>query len=431
MKTRDFVYLFPFRQVPFPDLLADDAVDDLEEALGAEARLVLAAVDLAGRYAVRLPVGAVVAAVEHQRLEVVQRVRETGFRAAPVFEFIEHRDELRLLVVGQQGVDALLGGVLARLLRLQALRVVGVRVAGVDFHDVVDQAHHHDLRHVHVFVGILPQQPGHDGHVPGVLGVVLRPAVAGQVRLPEDAFLLVDFQNEIQLPFQSFVHISLSISMFDTVCEQLPEIVDDEFGVLRLQLGAVLVAPGDAADAATGRAAHLQVEDGVADDQRLVRPGAEALQGQEGDVRGGFGMGDVFVGDDGREMGPDAEDLQQGIQRIVAARGAEGQREAARLQGGERFVRAGIERRARDGDVVEQAPVGGACLLDALRWRVGALGEALGERESDDGTDPFRGGCGKAQLPQGSQAALYDAFSRVGQRAVEVKKDIADHGLQK
>ena len=77
------------------------------------------------------------------------------------------------------------------------------------------------------------------------------------------------------------------------------ETVDDPVRGGGLQGLAVLVTPGNAAGATTCGAAHLQVEDGVADDQCFFRPRAHALQGQEGDVRCGFGMGDIFVGDDG------------------------------------------------------------------------------------------------------------------------------------
>ncbi len=187
------------RQDAFGDVLVNDALGELAEALGAQAVAALAAAHLRRLDAVRLPVRAPVGVVEQQRLEVVHHVREAGFRRAPRLELVEERRQLRALVLRQQRIDALLGGLLARLLRLQARRVISIRVARVNLHDVVDQAHHHHPRDVHGFVGVFAQQPRHRGHVPGVLRVVLGPPAARQVRLPEDILLLVDLEDEAQL----------------------------------------------------------------------------------------------------------------------------------------------------------------------------------------------------------------------------------------
>ena len=122
-------------------------------------------------------------------------------------KFIEKRGKRLLLVIRQQRIDALLCGLLACLLGRKPLFIVGVGVAGVDLHDIMDQAHQHDLRHVHPLVRVFLQKICHNGHMPGVLRVVFAAAMPREMGLAEHILLLVDLQNKVQLAFQPFVHV--------------------------------------------------------------------------------------------------------------------------------------------------------------------------------------------------------------------------------
>jgi hypothetical protein len=64
------------------------------------------------------------------------------------------------------------------------LLVVGVRIARVNLYQVVDQQHLDRPQHVHLrIMGVLQEQHGRDGNVPGVLGVVFVTGLIQQPRL--------------------------------------------------------------------------------------------------------------------------------------------------------------------------------------------------------------------------------------------------------
>lgn len=106
-------------EIPGFDMFLDDAVGHREELLGAGLGAGLSLVDLRGGDVVFLPVPAVVAVVQEQRLQVVHRVGELGLCRLCGFKLIEQRDQLRFLLRRKEGEDAFLGLVFALLLRFR------------------------------------------------------------------------------------------------------------------------------------------------------------------------------------------------------------------------------------------------------------------------------------------------------------------------
>ena len=95
------------------------------------------------------------------------------------FKFVKDGGEFFLLILGKKGVDSLLRRLFSRLLGLLGFLIVGVGISGVDLHHIMDEAHQHDFCDVHLFIGVLLKEIGHDGHVPGVFGVIFTAAVPG------------------------------------------------------------------------------------------------------------------------------------------------------------------------------------------------------------------------------------------------------------
>ena len=120
-------------------------------------------------------------------------------------ELLEECPELIALIRRQQCEDTVRRLLLTLPLRLQPLLVVGVDVARVDLHDIMDQAHHHDMRDVDLGVAVLAKQVRHDGHVPRMLRIALATPVIRQMRLPVDFLLLIDLQDELPLLLETFL----------------------------------------------------------------------------------------------------------------------------------------------------------------------------------------------------------------------------------
>ena len=130
----------------------------------------------------------------------------------------------------QQGKNPLFGSFLPGFLGLQSFRIIGIGIPGVNLHDIMNKAHDHDFSDIDRFIGILPQQVGHDGHMPGVLGVVFIPSVSGQMGLPEDVLFLIDLQGKCHLLFQTFLHIVPCL--FPVIIERLT--ISHEYTTLSL-----------------------------------------------------------------------------------------------------------------------------------------------------------------------------------------------------
>ena len=116
-----------------------------------------------------------------------------------LLKLLEQSPKILCLIVRKECEDPVRRLLLPRMLGLLSLLIVGVRIPGIDLHDIVDQAHDHRVQHVDLLVGILREKIAHDRHVPGVLRIVLPPSVACQVCLPENVLFLVQFQYEIHL----------------------------------------------------------------------------------------------------------------------------------------------------------------------------------------------------------------------------------------
>ena len=82
--------------------------------------------------------------------------------------------------------------------------VVGKGIAGVDFHEVVDEHHLEHAEHVErLVVGVLGEGDDHQGKMPRVFGAVFRPAALGHVGLAENFLQLVGFDDEAHLAFEA------------------------------------------------------------------------------------------------------------------------------------------------------------------------------------------------------------------------------------
>ncbi len=90
--------------------------------------------------------------------------------------------------------------------------VVEISVSRVDFDDVVYEYHLHDSRYIHRLVRVLRKQNGHDRKMPAVLRRIFGPILVNQVGSPQDGFELVDFQNKLNLPFESVCVHSRSLA---------------------------------------------------------------------------------------------------------------------------------------------------------------------------------------------------------------------------
>ena len=200
-----FSFGVPLREDSSPDVLPDDPVRHLIQDLGPQPGSLLPSIDGCCSHPVLLPVASAVGIVQEQRLKIVHGVGVPGFRRSSLLKLVEKRSQLHFLIFRQNREYPLLCRVLPGLLGLQSFRIVGIGIPRVDLHQVMDQTHEHDPGNIHLLVGILPQQIGHDRHMPGVLRVVLPAPVTGEMRLPQHVLFLVDLQRKGQLFLQAFV----------------------------------------------------------------------------------------------------------------------------------------------------------------------------------------------------------------------------------
>ena len=143
--------------------------------------------------------------VEHHRLDVVHGMGKPRLRSLSFFKFLKQAFQILSLVFGEQSIQppGRLG--LPFLLVPFSLLIVGIGVAGIDLHDIMDQDHGNGFQNIDFFVGMFRHQNGHQRHMPGMFGIVFLPLSIGQPSLTEDLFLLVCLQCERKLLFQSLV----------------------------------------------------------------------------------------------------------------------------------------------------------------------------------------------------------------------------------
>ena len=130
------------------------------------------------------------------------------FRCLIRFELEPEIHQHFSLILRQQAVDALGRFVFSLVFCFVCLRVVRIRVACINLHEVVDQQHEHRSADVDFLTRIFLQQKCHHRHVPCVLRVVLLARIAADVRLAQDLFFFINLQNKIQLFFKTFaIHL--------------------------------------------------------------------------------------------------------------------------------------------------------------------------------------------------------------------------------
>ncbi|VTR67285.1 hypothetical protein DESC_60025 [Desulfosarcina cetonica] len=125
--------------------------------------------------AVALPHLSLGKGIVNQRLQAVEGVGEARLGGFTGFELIPQGTKCLGLVPGQQIEDAFGRGRFALGLVLVSDAVVAIGIAGIDLHQIVDQHHADHLQKIDrvIGLGVLTQHQGHQGQVPGVLGIVL------------------------------------------------------------------------------------------------------------------------------------------------------------------------------------------------------------------------------------------------------------------
>ena len=130
-------------------------------------------------------------------------MRELRFGRLVCFKLIKDLDQLFLLIGRKKGEDPLFCCFFSEFLCLQSFLIIRIGVTRIDLHDIMEQAHQHDLCDIDRLIGIFLQKICHYGHVPCMLCIVLVSSVSGQMRLPEDVFFFINFQGKCQLLFKT------------------------------------------------------------------------------------------------------------------------------------------------------------------------------------------------------------------------------------
>ena len=187
-----------------------DGSGDHSLSVGPEIGAALGDMGVAGENAVGgdavfFPRGAFGRAIQQHRVKAVHGGGEFSFGGLAGFKLIPERAELGGLTGRQEPQNAVSGEALARVLVSHVFRVVGERVAGVDFDEVVDDHHLERAEHVEVRdVGVLGEGDHQQTETPGVFGVVFGATADGVHRLPENIFELIDLDDEGDLARETF-----------------------------------------------------------------------------------------------------------------------------------------------------------------------------------------------------------------------------------
>ena len=92
-----------------------------------------------------LPALAVRRRIQHQRLDMIHPMGKFRLRRLAFLEFIPQRPEPLFLVFGEKPEDTVCRRHFTRPLGLLAFLVVGIGIARVDLHQIMDQKHRHRL----------------------------------------------------------------------------------------------------------------------------------------------------------------------------------------------------------------------------------------------------------------------------------------------
>ena len=160
--------------------------------------------DAVAGHAVFSPRGAFGQAIEQHGLEAIHGGGESSFRCGAFFKFVPECAEVRGLIVGEKTEDAIGGPRFALMLIGHAGGVVGKGVAGVDFHEVVDDHHFQDTQHIErLMIAVLGEDDDEQRQVPGVFGIVLLTTALCAECLAEYLLQFIDFGDETNLPGQA------------------------------------------------------------------------------------------------------------------------------------------------------------------------------------------------------------------------------------
>lgn len=147
--------------------------------------------------AVFSPTAALGAGVEKHRLKTVAGVSKFCFGCGAGFELVPERAEFAGLIDGEQTENAIGGAGFAVVLARHRGGVVGKGVAGVDFDEVVDEAHLQHAKHIEVRdIGVFGEDHDAEAKRPRVLGVIFGAAARNVDGLAEDFLQFITLSDE-------------------------------------------------------------------------------------------------------------------------------------------------------------------------------------------------------------------------------------------
>ena len=211
-------------------------------------------------------------------------------------------------------------------------------------------------------------------------------------------------------------------------CQELGEAVDEMVGTGGTEVGGRLVAVGDAAGETSSGGTHEDVVAGVTDHKGLLRSNSKGLQ----DDLHGFRMRLValhIVGADNHaEIILQLEGADEAVERGTGTAAADGQLQTTMVEG-----REGLEHLGEEGDnagmvvLVEDTAVDVGASLSHSVVDSQQGGEALLQRQTDDGLAFVVGARREMQRTDSALQTTDDKGLSVGQRAVEVEDDESCH----
>jgi riboflavin biosynthesis pyrimidine reductase len=152
------------------------------------------------RDVVRAPAAAAGMRVQDERLQPVEGVGISCLGGFGRLELLPSSAKGRGLVGWQHSEDPLGGGALALRLGVVAGGVVRKRVAGVDFHEVVNCDKFEHAQQVNAGGRVLEQRNRREREVPGVLRRILEPREIDERCATKDCFQLVRLNQKCDLP---------------------------------------------------------------------------------------------------------------------------------------------------------------------------------------------------------------------------------------
>ena len=158
------------------------------------------------------PASTVRVGVLQQRLQPVDGVRNARRRGLLHFEFFPQLVQTGCLIGREQAENPLRRNAFALGLRHLPCGVVGKRVTGIDFDQIVDRQHLERAKQIELERHVLAQEQDGQSQVPRVLGGILLARRINQRSAANDVFEFVGFDQEGDLPEKAVVgHSSTAI----------------------------------------------------------------------------------------------------------------------------------------------------------------------------------------------------------------------------